>query len=255
MSTAVVQQRLPDLDDPWQRLPWIIPLALFLWASTLVGFSFLMKEAPARQIEFKPIEARIVELPPDIGGLQGSGGNAAATPAVPKPPPPVPIVKPKPKPVAKLVPKKALVPPREFSPNGTAKSPEESEQEAPPASAPAAPARPGEGAGGSSGSGGEGSGGGGGGIGRSTTGARATFAPKPTIPDELREEVFETEAVASFRVSYDGSAEVELTHPTSNPRLNQIILAILKQWRFSPAVKNGVTINSVFELRIPVKVE
>ena len=42
--------------------------------------------------------------------------------------------------------------------------------------------------------------GGGGRIGTDTVGARAIYAPTPVIPDDLREDVIQTEAVAHFDV-------------------------------------------------------
>ncbi len=101
---------------------------------------------------------------------------------------------------------------------------------------------------------GEGSGGGGG-IGTDTVGAHAIYAPTPVIPDDLREDVMQTEAVARFNVSFDGVSEVTLEKPTSSPRLNQVLLETLKQWKFFPAVKNGVAIPSSFEVRIPISVQ
>ena len=96
---------------------------------------------------------------------------------------------------------------------------------------------------------------GGGGIGTDTVGARAIYAPTPVIPDDLREDVMQTEAVAHFDVSFDGISVVTLEKPTSNPRLNQVLLDTLKQWKFFPAVKNGVAIPSSFEVRIPISVQ
>ncbi len=62
-------------------------------------------------------------------------------------------------------------------------------------------------------------------------------------------------AVARFKVTRDGAAQVALVKPTTNSELNQLLLSTLKQWRFQPAVKDGVPIDSVFELRIPITVQ
>jgi protein TonB len=97
--------------------------------------------------------------------------------------------------------------------------------------------------------------GGGAGVGSDSGGARALFAPKPVIPDDLREQAFHTVAVAHFRVSYDGEVQVTLTRPTESPRLNELLLEALKQWRFFPAMRNGVAIDSQFDVRIPISVQ
>ena len=86
------------------------------------------------------------------------------------------------------------------------------------------------------------------GIGNDASGARAIYAPTPTIPDELRENVFQAVAVAHFKVSPDGAVEVTLEQPTPNPRLNQILLNTLRQWKFFPAMKDGIAINSEFDV-------
>jgi protein TonB len=93
------------------------------------------------------------------------------------------------------------------------------------------------------------------GVGNDASGARAIYAPTPTIPDELREDVFQAVAIAHFRVSPDGTVEVTLEQPTRNPRLNQILLNTLRQWKFFPALRDGIAINSEFDIRIPVSVQ
>ena len=196
------------------------------------------------QEESKPIEARLVEIPKDIGGLQGNGG--AIHPPAPAIPKAKPIVRPHP---AAHLKKIAPLPPVIRSPYGTEKSTE----------APSVEEKPGASAGSTSESSESGSSetgeGSGGGIGTDTVGARAIYAPTPVIPDDLREDVMQTEAVARFNVTFDGISQVTLEKPTSSPRLNQVLLDTLKQWKFFPAVKNGVAIASSFEVRIPITVQ
>lgn len=237
--------RPPELDDPARRLLFVIPAAIAIWAILLSVFSLiLMRTVVMPQAELKPVEARLVEIPSAVGGLQGNRG-AAAAPAIPHPKP-VPAVKPHPVPHVK---KAAPLPPVERSPYGIAK----------PTEAPAIGEKAGPSTGTATQSGasspatGEASGGSG--IGTDSVGAHAIYAPTPVIPDDLREDVMQTEAVARFKVSFDGTSEVTLEKPTSSPRLNQVLLDTLKQWKFFPAVKDGVAINSSFEVRIPITVQ
>lgn len=243
---AGIAIRPPELDEPAQRLLWIIPAAIVIWTILLSGFSLILMRTKAPPPELKPIEARLVEIPPAVGGLQGGGGAHPAAPAIPHPKA-APVVKPHP---VAHVKKAAPLPPVIRSPYGTEKSTE----------APGVEEKPGAGAGPATESGASGGGSGtgegsGGGIGSDTVGAHAIYAPTPVIPDDLREDVMQTEAVARFNVSFDGTSEVELEKPTSNPRLNQVLLDTLKQWKFFPAVKNGVAIASTFEVRIPISVQ
>ncbi len=236
--------RPPELDDPARRLLWIIPAAIAIWAILLSAFSLiLMRTTVMPEAETKPIEAQLVEIPKEVGGLQGNGGAIHPTaPAIPHP-----KAAPKPHPVAPAK-KAAPLPPVIRSPYGTEKSTAAPGVEAPPGPAAGSESESGE----SSSETGEGSGGG---IGTDNVGARAIYAPTPVIPDDLREDVIQTEAVARFNVSFDGTSEVTLEKPTSSPRLNQVLLDTLKQWKFFPAVKNGVAIPSSFEVRIPISVQ
>ena len=243
-DAARIAMRPPELDEPTRRLLWIIPAAIAIWALLLSVFSMILTRTAVPQEEPAPIQAQLVEIPKEIGGLQGNGGALHPTaPAIPHP-----KAAPKPHPVSHLK-KAAPLPPVIRSPYGTEKSTSAPSVEAPAGASTGSPSESEEGAGEDSG---EGSGGG---IGSDTVGARAIYAPTPVIPDDLREDVIQTEAVARFNVSFDGASEVTLEKPTSSPRLNQVLLATLKQWKFFPAGKNGVAIPSSFEVRIPISVQ
>ena len=97
--------------------------------------------------------------------------------------------------------------------------------------------------------------GGGLGAGSGQTGAHAIYAPTPVIPPDLREDAFQAVAIAHFVVAADGTVQVTLTQPTSSPRINEVLLETLKQWKFFPAMKDGIAINSEFEVRIPIAVQ
>jgi periplasmic protein TonB len=239
---GAVQTASPFLDEPWRRLAWIAPVSIAIWAGVLLGFALVLKQTAPPLPELKPIEARIVELPAP-SGLQGGPPAVKPHPAIVAKP--VPVIPPRTI-VHHRAKIKPVAPPLPPSPTGTAKS------EAP--SAPAAPAASAGSAEGKGVAGGKGSGSGSG-MGSDSLGARAIFSPVPKIPDDLREAAFEAVAVAHFEVSYDGSVKVTLAKPTADPRLNQILLSTLEQWRFFPAMKGGVAIDSAFDVRIPVSVQ
>ncbi|MGC1678030.1 MAG: hypothetical protein WA740_10920 [Candidatus Binataceae bacterium] len=249
MSPALQIGRMPPLDDPWRRLPWLVPAAIAAWLLLLFAFSSVLEETPPAAPPENAVEARIVEIP--IGGLAGGGGARPVPAPLVKP---VPHAAPKPHPVHhKKI--ETLAPPIPVSPAGTLKS---SSEAAPSGTASATSGAASGGSGPATGAnaGGEGgAGSGGAGIGTNSLGARALYAPTPQIPDELRQDVFQAVAVAHFRVAYDGTVTVTLTTPTSNPRLNQLLLTDLKEWRFFPGMKNGVAIDSEFDLRIPISVQ
>jgi periplasmic protein TonB len=243
---------LPLLDDPGQRFVWTIPLAVVVWIAVLIGFARVLEQSAPPAAEPTSVQARIVELSPEPAGLQG--GAAAAAPVAK----PAPVVHPHPHvaihPRAKP---KAKVPPRPVAPTGTSSPVAEAPTgtASPAAESPAAPTSSTVSKTGAKGVTGSAGSGGGAGLGSDTAGARAIYAPVPKIPDELREDAMEAVAVAHFKVGYDGVVDVVLAQPTSNPELNQLLLDTLKQWRFSPAIKNGIAISSEFDVRIPVTVQ
>jgi protein TonB len=87
------------------------------------------------------------------------------------------------------------------------------------------------------------------------TGARAIVQPLPEIPDDLRELAYHAIALARFTIHPDGSADVELVQPTQNPRLNQLLLASLHNWRFFPATENGKPVESHQDVRVHLVVQ
>jgi len=79
---GALQTAAPFLDEPWRRLAWTAPLSLAIWVVVLLCFALMLKQPAPPLPELRPIEARIVELPPAVGGLQG-GPAAAPHPAAP----------------------------------------------------------------------------------------------------------------------------------------------------------------------------
>ncbi|WP_434115162.1 energy transducer TonB [Paraburkholderia caffeinilytica] len=80
--------------------------------------------------------------------------------------------------------------------------------------------------------------------------AHAISQPLPELPDDLREQAYQTVATARFAIHVDGSVEVDLIKPTSNPRLNQILLETLRKWRFFPAMQAGHPVESRQDVRV-----
>jgi len=245
-------------DDAWSRLPWVVPLALLTTALSQYGFlSLLLQPAAVRPVP-PPIDVQVVEVP------------AAVTPPVARPAPPVHRTAPTrppapvPKPVAESPVPPVTAPPSIVAPE----PPREPVLAAAPSSAAAdagvaAPRttgevatettpgveRPGPTAALPSGERREGPAGG-----RDTMSARAIYRPLPAIPESLRNRTVDLVAVARFRVTAAGSAEVELTQPTTDPDLNRALLETLRRWRFFPAIQAGKPVASTVDIRIPISV-
>ncbi|MGO8867995.1 MAG: energy transducer TonB [Alphaproteobacteria bacterium] len=219
-------------DESWQRLPWLVPAASLLSFAALMGFLTLLTEMPTRLPQPDALVVQLVELP-------APAPAATAPPAEVPPPPPPPGPEPPP-PEPEAIAPAPLEPVPQPPPRPPPARPAASQ---PPAAAepqrpPPAPAPPIETQ-----------------IGGGVSGARAIFKPMPDLPAELRRRNVEWVAVARFKVAADGSAEVELVEPTSEPLLNRLLLAALNRWRFFPALDNGRPVASSLELRIPISVK
>ena len=86
-------------------------------------------------------------------------------------------------------------------------------------------------------------------------GARALYKPMPEIPDALRRRNIEIVAMARFSVAADGSTQVALIEPTSDPDLNRALLDSLRRWKFFPAMQDGKPVASKIDIRIPISVK
>lgn len=211
-------------DSPWRRLPWTLPAAVLVWFAVLWAFTYFLGKPSERLPEPPAIEAQVIELP-------------APPPPEAKPLTPVKPVEPRqpktirPTPVQQPRIEKNPSPVREASPVAAPTVPM-----APPPPARVEPSPPNANLAG-------------------TSGARAIVRPMPQIPDELRQDALSTAAVARFRVAVDGTATVDLIKPTSNPRLNRLLLDTLKNWRFFPAMKDGKPVATTEEIVIKVEVK
>jgi len=84
--------------------------------------------------------------------------------------------------------------------------------------------------------------------------AQAVQQPMPSIPPDLRLPAGVVVAVARFQVSADGSATVDLTGPTPAPKLNDLLLATLRTWRFTPAYQYGSAVASTVQVTLTITV-
>ena len=210
-------------DNPWHRLPWSLPLALFICASVLWEFGRILERPPAHQTVPASIEAELVELPP--------------------PPVEEKVVQPKPEPQKPVRQRERAPAPAPVAlPAAPAAPAEQNSVPAPPpvpaAAAPAAPSAPDARS-----------------AGTANQGAQAIVRPMPQIPDDLRQEAFNAVAVVRFHVSADGTCTFELAKPTPNPRLNRLLLEKLREWRFFPAMRDGKPVASDQEVRITFEVK
>jgi len=216
--------RLLEIDDPWRRLPWSLPLALLIGAALLWELGRILERPPLHRTAPLSIDAELIELPPP------------PVPAVARPPEPE---RPRPAPRRRAVaPKKAPV----TLPVARAAPATGRAEPVPPAPppAPAAPAAPQAPVAKSAGT--------------SNLGAQAIVRPLPEIPDDLREEAFHAVAVVRFHVAADGAATFELIKPTPNPRLNRLLIEKLGEWRFFPAMRDGKPVASDQDIRVTLEV-
>jgi TonB family protein len=81
--------------------------------------------------------------------------------------------------------------------------------------------------------------------------SKPLYQPLPEIPDDLRYEAMQTNALAKFYIDETGAVtKVELLKPSNSLKLNYLLLENLKQWRF-PANNQSSTqeININFKVK------
>jgi protein TonB len=227
-----------ELDNPWRRLPWSLPLALAICAGILWEFGHILERAPVHQTVPASIEAELVELPPPPMAeqvLRPEPERPKPAPQRAKTPPTAPIASTAPVVAAPSAPAdEDRTPLPAAAPASPATAPPPSPAPAQPAARPAPDTRT---------------------AGTATMGAQAIMRPMPQIPDDLREDAFNTVAVARFHIAADGTATFELAKPTPNPRLNRLLLEKLREWRFFPAMRDGKPVPSDQDVRITFEVK
>ena len=222
-------------DSPQIRIALAVLVALVVWIGFLFQLGSWLGTSPSVRVPDKPLEMRVVELDPPKAPV-ANPSPAPIAPAKPRQPadsrphvsaqarttPPVPS-----KPDMRSA---QSVPPAQSAPTVQEPKPA-AEPPAGPSSEERANATP------SATSSGDAT-------------ARAIAQPLPELPDDLRDQAYQTVATARFAIHVDGSVDVELIKPTANPRLNQILLETLRKWRFFPAMQAGHPVESRQDIRV-----
>lgn len=79
--------------------------------------------------------------------------------------------------------------------------------------------------------------------------------PTPDIPDELRAEALDKTFVAECVVSTEGKTSgIRMTQSTGNDELDRRALQAARKWRFKPATRDGMPIESRVRLHIQFQV-
>ncbi len=207
-----------DYENPWRRLPWTLGAALLAWLVLLWAFGkFLSRPEKQAPIE-KPVDAKLIEIPPPPKPGKPKGVPAPAKSELPKP-----AARPRPSPQPKAV----EPPSKPETEVPRAKEPEKAASESSDKGMP----------------------------GGDVMGARAIYSPKPEIPDEYRRDEMDFQVVARFHIAADGTATVELIKATPIPGLNQAILNTLDTYKFFPALKDGKPVDSTQDWRFRFQVK
>ena len=205
-----------DIDSPWRRLFWTLPLALLICAAVFFWFTYSMEHSAKRTPEPLPVDAVLVEMPTSTQKQPPSRQKSISQPKI------RPDVQPDLLPaVQKELANKNTTPVPPSAPPAASTASTQ-----PQASAPI-----------------------------ETHGAQTIARPLPVIPDELREEAMRETATARFHIAVDGNITVELIKPTQNPRLNRLLMDTLRQWKFFPAMKEGRPVSSVEDIVIRIQVQ
>lgn len=85
--------------------------------------------------------------------------------------------------------------------------------------------------------------------------AEAISAPNPIIPASLRTQNIKSYIRVRFEIGADGSFSVTPMGSTGDPQLDASALGTLGQWRWRPALRDGVPVPSVVRVRIQFTVD
>jgi protein TonB len=230
-------------NSPQMRIALAVLVALIVWIGFLIQLGCWLGTSPSAHAPDKPLEMRVVELDPP---------KAPATTPSAAPASPAPIAPAKPRHLADPRPhvsaQARTTPPAPSKPDVRSTHSVSPAQSTPAAEEPKVANEPPARAAGPSSEEKANA------TPTATSSAEATAhaiaQPLPELPDDLRDQTYQTVATARFAIHVDGSVDVELVKPTSNPRLNQILLETLRKWRFFPAMQAGHPVESRQDIRV-----
>jgi periplasmic protein TonB len=79
--------------------------------------------------------------------------------------------------------------------------------------------------------------------------------PKPAIPDDLRADALDKMCVVRFTISPDGKpTRVEIAQSSGSDELDRAALDAARQWKFTPATRDGAPVESQVNLHIEFQV-
>lgn len=211
-------------------------LAVVLWAVFIDGFVDALSQRP-KPVRPLTLDARVVEIPPPLPAAPPAAPAARPATHAPSPARPTPTLR------------------HAVRSSPPAPAPVMSHDETPAPSAPAAP--PAAGPTGATGDASAAAASQAGSpspavssVAAGNSSAHPLVQPLPVLPEDLREYAYQAVALARFSIHPDGSVDVTLVRPTQNPRLNQLLLETLKNWRFFPAMKAGRPVESEQDIRV-----
>ncbi|MFM0042274.1 energy transducer TonB [Paraburkholderia sediminicola] len=228
-------------DSPQIRITLAVLVALIVWIVFLFQLGHWLGPSASAHAPARPLEMQLVELDPPKAPVAAPSvapvthaAPAPITPAKPRQPAdPRPHVSTQAR-ATPPVPSKPDM--RSVQSVAQAQSAPATEEQKQPAEPPARAAAPAEESANARSSG--------------DAAAHAISQPLPELPDDLREQGYQAVATARFAIHVDGSVQVDLIKPTSNPRLNQILLETLRKWRFFPAMQAGHPVESRQDIRV-----
>jgi TonB family protein len=88
-----------------------------------------------------------------------------------------------------------------------------------------------------------------------THGPVALYAPQPVIPAYLRGQNLKTNVVIEFLVTAEGQVTCRLLESSGSDELDALSLATAEKWRFKPAARDNVPMDSKTRLRISFEVD